>query len=571
MAIRTRRQLPFWAALLLTALAGVLATEQPSFAQAWSLTTAQRQAYLYYYAPVILKRADEKSNQAGLDWLTNFDFDRDANFSNNRVNWLGINNYVLAAASGSSSYAHWRIRPTLYTALIEYMEGGSKSLVLLYHVYNAQDNDGAKIHDWERVEIVLRGITGAPGGNGEYVSHVTVTHHHDNVMRRYYDSGLNFMQTATGKHVLIWQADEHDRGISCDTYGHELRFIKNSYSWIAGRASNAYNYAEVNVSGRDEAKNINYVFVPEGSQAAVNAWGAQPLSYATASSLASRFDGGNTLRWYQIKRITYELQDLADIIPTHWSYNSWNTHWLADKEESILLESPVLNEAGQVEVSAGLQRFFTKSRDIARVDQTDGREGYLSKDWLYGAYSAELDEDCPSGSDDFKGYQGLGTDSYGLSRGAASGYYNSHGSFWWQHDFFVHSGAIVGASTSEAGKWLSGAWYTAESGGFDGRWVQLFDDRPTYEPIAPLSLSLTYPYDYCYEPFWVTAHASGGQAPYTFTWTDAYPYSTPNDANNSAYVYAYTSATVTVQSADGQTRSANMYFTPYCGGGEIPY
>jgi hypothetical protein len=34
--------------------------------------------------------------------------------------------------------------------------------------------------------------------------------------------------------------------------------------------------------------------------------------------------------------------------------------------------------------------------------------------------------------------------------------------------------------------WLRGAWYTAANGGFDGRWVQLFDDRPSYEAAPPL-------------------------------------------------------------------------------------
>src|SRR5687767_11948082 len=108
------------------------------------------------------------------------------------------------------------------------------------HVYNAADKDGSQIHDWERVEIVVRGVSGAPGSSGEQVSHVTVTHHHDHIMRRSYDSGLNFMQTATGKHVLIWQADETDAGgVSCDTNGHELRFVKNSYSWIVGQGTTA--------------------------------------------------------------------------------------------------------------------------------------------------------------------------------------------------------------------------------------------------------------------------------------------------------------------------------------------
>ena len=59
-------------------------------AQSWNLTLAQRQAYLNYYAPVILKRGDENNGKQGRDWLTNFDFDRDGNFSNNRLNWINI-------------------------------------------------------------------------------------------------------------------------------------------------------------------------------------------------------------------------------------------------------------------------------------------------------------------------------------------------------------------------------------------------------------------------------------------------------------------------------------------------
>lgn len=458
--------------LLIIALAvlGLELAATPVQAQAWSLTTAQRQSYLYYYAPVILKRADENNGKEGRDWLANFNFDQDSNFATNRLNWLNINQYV----AGSSSYSHWSVRPTLYSSLIEYMDGGSKNLVLLYHVYNAADKDGSQIHDWERVEIVVRGVTGTPGGSGELVSHVTVTHHHDHIMRRSYDSGLNFMQTATGKHVLIWQADETDAGLSCDTNGHELRFVKDTYNWIVGQGS--YAGAEVGVSGRSERKNVHYAFVPGGSSAAVSSWGAQTLSNSNAAGLASRVDSGTRVPWYQVKRVTYELQDLADIFPTHWQNNAWYTHWLSSDSEDVLLESPIVNEAGQAEVSTGVQRFYTKSRDNGKSDLTDGREGIPDKTWFYGAYSAELDEDCPSGSDDFKAYSGQGLDSYGLSRGAASGYYNSHNAFWWQHDFFVHSGPIVDSDTREAGNWLVGAWYTAANGGFDGRWVQLFND-----------------------------------------------------------------------------------------------
>ncbi len=472
--------------IALLALAGLGMTETHASAQAWSLTTAQRKAYLNYYAPLILKRGDENNDKQGRDWLTNYDFDQDGNFSNNRVNWRTINQYVAASAYGPSAFDRWRIRPTLYSALIEHMEGSSKSLVLLYHVYNAADKDGSEIHDWERIEIVVRGITGTPGGSGEVVNHATVTLHKEHHIRRYYDTDLNFMQTATGKHAMIWQADESNWDITDPKapHGHELHFVKNPYSWVAGQVSSSAS-AMVNISSKDDKRRVHYVFVPEGSSSAVSTWNARPLTYATASTQASRVDNGNTVSWPQVKRITYEIQDLADIVPTHWQYNSWQTHWLSSDLEDILLESPVLNEAGQLEVSAGLQRFYTQSRDSGQSDLTDGREGILDKNWFYGAYSAELDPEYPSNTDDFKGYEGLGLDSYGLTRGAASGDYNSHSTYWWQHDYFVHSGAIVDADTQEAGNWLTGAWYTAANGGFDGRWVQLFEDRPGYESGAP--------------------------------------------------------------------------------------
>lgn len=455
-------------------------------AQAWSLTKAQRQAYLQYYAPVILKRGDENNSKQGRDWITNFDFDQDGDFSNNRVNWLNIPNYVNASAYGPSAYDRWRIRPTLYTSLVEYMEGGSKSLVLLYHVYHATDKDGNDIHDWERVEILVRGVAGTPGGGGEYVNHVTLTMHREQLIRRYYDAGgLNFMQTATGKHILIWQADESDvEWYTGDAYGfhaHALRHVTTPHSTIASRMNTTAD-AKVAVTGSD-SKNVHYVFAPEGSQAAVDTWRAKPLSYSTASGLASRVDNGDTVRWSSTKRITYELQDIADISPTHWVGNQWYLHWLTNDYRYILLESPILNEAGQPEVSAGMQLFYLRSRDIGKSGFVGADAAVLGKNPIWGNYSAEVNSEAPYDGDDFGGFEGLGYDSYGRTRGAASGYYDSHNSYWWQHDFFVHSGVITSDQTHhEAGTWLAGQWYTAANGGFDGRWVQLFDDRPGYEP-----------------------------------------------------------------------------------------
>jgi hypothetical protein len=493
------------------ALGGVTVASPPASAQVWSLTTAQRQAYLYYYAPLLFKRGDENNGKYGRDWITSFDFDQDGNFSNNRLNWLNINQYVTAAAAGPSAYDRWRIRPTMYTALVEFMDGGSKSLVLLYHVYNAADKDGSQIHDWERIEIVVRNVTGTPGGTGESVANATITHHKDHLLRQSWD-GLQFMSTTTGRHLMIWQADESD-WLGQGPHAHELRFVTETYSQIASQYQ--YNGAEVDISNADPHP-VHYVFVPLASSGAVSAWNARPLGYTTASELAARTDNNDRMPWVTVKRITYELQDLADILPTHWEGGNWATHWLPDESTVVSLESPIVNELGQVDVPAGLQRFYTRSRDIGSSNLTDGRNGVIQKAWFYGAYSAERNEDPLSGSDDFMAFEGLGTDSFGRTRGAASGQSGSHNSYWWQHDYFVHNGLLDDASTREAGTWLVGSWYAAANGGFDGRWVQLFDDRPGYEPVTlPVSLDC--------ESFLSSVRcsllgASGVAEPRTITW-----------------------------------------------------
>ena len=443
-------------------------------AQAWSLNKPQRQAYLQYYAPVILKRANANEGDHGRDWITNFDFDRDGNFSTNKLNWQNIGQYIDASMSGPSAYERWRIRPTLYSSLIEFMNGGSKSLVLIYHVYHAMDEGG--IHDWERVEMLVRNVVGSPG-TGEYVDHVTITRHHEHIVRRSYDSSLNFMQTATGRHVLLWQAEWSTRTLATDKQ--ELHFVTNPYSWVGGQQASSFARAEVNINNEDKKKNVHYAFVPESSAAAVSAWGASPLSYASAARLTSRYDNEQTALWGAVPRITYELQDLADILPTHWQYSWYQPHWVETQATTILLESPIVNELGQAEVSAGMQLFYNGSRDVTEPSLTDGREGYPAKTWFFGTYSNERDADRAGSSTDFKtpAFQGSGFDSQGRSRGSASGYYNSHNAFWWQHDYFVHSGDVDERDNYEAGSWLTGAWYLETNGGFDGRWVQLFDDR----------------------------------------------------------------------------------------------
>ena len=544
-------------------------------AQTWSLTTAQRQAYLNYYAPVILKCADENNSKQGRDWITNFDFDQDGDFSNNRLNWLNVPQYVNASANGPSAYDRWRIRPTLYTALIEYMEGGSKSLALLYHVYNATDKDGNDIHDWERVEIVIRGVTGTPGAGGEFINHVTTTVHKEQIIRRYYDAGgINVMPTATGKHALIWQADESDAdGLPLGHHAHALWHVRTPYSTIATQMNTSLA-AEVDLP-QDDDKNVHYVFVPEGSQSAIDTWRAQPVTYTTASGLASRVDNSNEVPWYQTKRITYELQDIADIVSTHWQGNAWYLHWLTNDYVDVLMESPVINEAGVAETGTGLQRFYVRSRDIGRSGFVGADEAFMYKKQFTGSYSAELNSEAPYSGDDFHAFEGLGVDSFGRSRGAASGYFNSHNSFWWQHDYFVHSGVITSDQTYvEAGTWLFGPWYTAVSGGFDGRWVQLFADRAGQEPFTALSLSVSHPSTRCGNVFSVIAKATGGLSPYVFTWVNATPVSPSYAPTNMAEMSAG-QGSVTVQSADGQVRTYSIRVALNCtggggGGGQIP-
>ncbi|MFC6087984.1 hypothetical protein [Saccharothrix lopnurensis] len=435
-------------------------------AASWTLTTAQRQAYLNHYAPLIFKRGDENNGQEGTDWLSNYDFDRNGRFSDNRVNWRNANQY----AQGANT--HWRIRPTLYSALLEYAENGTKNLVLLYHVYNAADKDFGQIHDWERVEIVLRGVTGNPG-TGEGVAYATVTTHHEHIMRRSTDSAVRFMTTPTGKHLMLWQADGSG-ALPTTTRGHELRFATTPWSTVAA-GLNGTGKAEVDINN-DSEKNVHYVFVPEASSTAVSTWGARAVTSASAPTLASRLDNGDSTAWRSVKRVTYELQDLADVLPTHW--RDWQLHWRDTKTSDVLLETPVTSETGQAEVDAGLQRFRTASLDLGAGDLTDGREGIPSKSWLYGAYSAEANADDSASSDDFGGYEGIGLDSSGRSRGAVSGDPASHGAYWRQHDFFVHTGTVDTADHRESGTWLPAGWHLAANGGFDGRWVQLFDDRP---------------------------------------------------------------------------------------------
>ena len=67
----------------------------------------------------------------------------------------------------------------------------------------------------------------------------------------------------------------------------------------------------MNVTDGSSQKNVHYVFVPEGPPRRWPRGAHSSDAYHNASTLASRVDNGNTIAWSQVKRLTYELQDLG--------------------------------------------------------------------------------------------------------------------------------------------------------------------------------------------------------------------------------------------------------------------
>jgi len=448
---------------------------------AWSLSADQRRAFLNYYAPIIIKNAYESSaSKYGIDWITNFDFDRDGNFATNKANWESVGSY----AANPSAYPAWKVRPTLYSAVLEYMEpNGSKSLTLLYHVYHAKQE--YSIHDWERVEIRLNNVLGNPGA-GEAVRYVTVTEHSKHNVRVYPHGDLNFMKTAAGNHVMIWQAQwNFDLG----THMGELHFVENSWSTVNNSRSCSSCNASVDINGTSSKKAVHYVFVPGTDSAAVATWGAKAISASNALSLTSKRT--STTSWANVPRITYELQDLADILPTHadctscggvacareYNWSPASTHWTATPTVGIWLNEPVTSESGisLVPASATCSKPVTFLRNaIDSEDSGEDREGYPNKHWFWGAYKM--------GGDGLTSEAFAGTAFVDPSTGVASKRpcATGYNAYFCQHDYYAHSGQSGSTSNGtiyEYGRWLPSGWHLAANGGFDGRWTQLFPDN----------------------------------------------------------------------------------------------
>jgi len=460
----------------------------PPPAQASALTNDQRKAFLHYYSPIILKQAEEEGILIGRDWITNFDFDADGGqLSNNKWNWIrGLDGFVRLGENPG-----WQIRPTLYSHIVEFTEDGSKSVVLVYHVYHAMQIDS--IHDWERVEIRLDGVAGDPGG-GESIAFVVITEHSWHRARP--ASEVSFQQTQQGKHVLLWQApwgvtlQAGTTVASALPMTAQLNFVEESWTdleemfdrdeWATLRSTNDFPIG----------RNFHYVFVDAADSTATSYWGAETISSSTAEQLAAGVPSLQPVRPSEVKHIRYELQDTADVFPSHLDSGgtastgrrllAWlcpccgfcgdhgNPNWTCPRVE-ILLDDPLRDESGAIQVQAGERTFLARSIDDRNLLLED-RDGYPRKHWFWGAYLFNKE-----GNFRGKAYRD-GTPNG--TRGLANGRIDSHGSYWYQHDYFAHTGVEASGEGGDAeqGHWLCLGWHLEASGGFDGRWVQLFPD-----------------------------------------------------------------------------------------------
>lgn len=449
--------------VFLGAALGVLA-DGPSTGSAaqtkpWVLTEQQRASFLRYYASIIFKRAEKSDGAAGVgqDWITNFNFDNDGwNLANNARVWRD----ELPAFVNDGAHKDWQIRPTLYTAAIEFMQNGQKSLILLYHVYHARQE--GNIHDWERLEIRLDGVVGDPG-SGETINYVVITEHTRHKGKRYPDPTLNFYTTPNGMHIMLWQAQWAETG---QLYRGELHWVLDSWKDIEALNKDSNEHDALLDIDRFPAKvSFDYVFVPEFDATAVAYWNAQTITACDASNLVVDWKT-KVVKVDQTKRIKYELQDVADLFFTHWDNGTENISWEAPRIP-ILLDTPIVDEHGNVQVPAGLQYFYCEAKNDLHDDV---KHGYPRKHWFWGVYRFNRDDHFYDAA--FK----KGAPS--KTRAVANQFPDCLGNYWWQHDYFAHNGEEGSwALSDERGEWLPRGWNTSEQGGFDGRWQQIFPDR----------------------------------------------------------------------------------------------
>lgn len=444
-----------------------------------------KRRYLRFYAPLILKEAQESGRNPGADLITNFDFDRNGIFKDNGKAWTA-NIGLYSARPDHADVVRWKIRPTLYSAAIEFKEGGSKSLILIYHVYHALE--GGSLHDWERVEIRINDVTGTPGASPEKVRYVVYTEHTIHAVIADPKESAFTPKTATGKHILIWQA----RWINHNDKPDKNNLLAVTDSWTTLKSAvdcvSGVCPAVVGVSGGYGRQPVHYVFVPQDDPEQVDFWNATAITAGNATDSAS----GQTsaVNWPNVKRITYELQDLADIMATHADipkcdsklkpitengWKPWDSHWKSSDNTAIMMDSAMKSEDGSlllVPASADCTNDAAVIFHRYSKSDPDGAQGYPHKHWFWGSYKmngegSDMDEKAFNGG----AMAGGNSATNPQSRLCKPGYKK----YWCQHDYYAHTG---NTSNTTHGKWLPVGWHTAAQGGSDGRWIQLFPDNP---------------------------------------------------------------------------------------------
>lgn len=424
----------------------------------WSLTIDEKRNYLHYYSPIIFKASNETADTPGFDWITSFNFDKDMIYKNNKNNWGKLPDYIYGG-----QYQNWQIRPTLYTFIIEFMTDKTKSIILVYHIYHAKQL--GSIHDWERIEMRFDNVGFTPD-NGEELAYIVITEHgKHSVPTTYTSKDLNFYKTGYGNHPIIYQAGY---SITSDTLTKgELHYVEQSIETVLNQTQ-----ARVNINGYSRVKKFHYIFVDETDQEAVENLNALSINHVTAADLSVKTS--STIDLISVPRITYELQDVADIIPSQLMDGDWNeasTRTIALVSEIIRYDNNNVKAKLQIQKDNGkvsgysyvdysmedysndnlyynsrTYKFYSRALDVDTSGgrNIDARSGYINKSWFLGTYTL----------DGRTGYQPDGWDSS------------------YQHIYFAHDGVRNNGMLLK-----SGNWYDEKNGGFDGRWIQLFDDN----------------------------------------------------------------------------------------------
>ena len=421
----------------------------------WTLSDNQRKKFIEYYSPIILKQANEtRVSEYGRYWMTNFYFDGDSNFSNNRVNWTQhLDEYI------NGEHSQWQIRPTIYTALLEFntpqagrpswdqvfsedVEGihHRKSLVLIYHVYHAvKEGEGdERIHNWRRIEIRLdfpiqykgsRTHNGDPG-HGERINYVVISDQESHILVNSPNGALlNFHETAYGKHLILWEDQNNDLVNTTSHLGFKLLDELNTQ-----------NVNKVDVHRRVEDQTFHYVFVPESDPEAVSYWKAKAITQYNAASFTSRLKIDEVDDLPNVPRITYELQDIADIL-----FNIQGEVQLSDLIPGMVLWVPdaLKDEKGQTLGNTAPRGKFFYSNEFDNGKWNQKSQIYLTKPWFWGTSVAGM-------ANDFT-WSYIGNNAAcGLEFAMGMDWYNLQCGNWWsfdqqwfdidQHTYYAHHG-----------------------------------------------------------------------------------------------------------------------------------